>query len=78
MPQIGPMEIGIVLVVALLFFGPSKLPAMARSAGKGMRELKEGLSGAGENVVSEVRAEDSEGEHDEATVLDGEVVGARA
>ncbi len=58
MPQIGPTEIAIVLVVALLFFGPSKLPGLARSAGKGVRELKEGLSGAGENVASEVRADE--------------------
>ena len=38
--SIGPLEIGIVLVIALLVFGPKKLPDLGRSVGSGMRELK--------------------------------------
>jgi sec-independent protein translocase protein TatA len=41
---IGPWEIAILLVVALLVFGPKKLPEMGRSIGKGMREFKDSLS----------------------------------
>ena len=37
---IGPLELIIVLVVVLLIFGPKRLPALARSAGAGLRELK--------------------------------------
>ncbi len=40
MPQIGPLEILVVSVLALIVFGPQKLPELARSAGKGIRQLK--------------------------------------
>lgn len=40
MPQIGPLEILIVAVLALLVFGPEKLPEMGRSVGKGLAQLK--------------------------------------
>ena len=42
---IGPGEIVILLVVALLVFGPKRLPEMGRSIGKGMREFKSSVSG---------------------------------
>ena len=38
--SIGPMEIIIVLALALLVMGPSKLPAVGRSLGKGIREFR--------------------------------------
>ena len=40
MPQIGPLEILIVAVLALLVFGPEKLPEMGRSIGKGLAQFK--------------------------------------
>lgn len=40
MPNIGPMEIGIVLVIALIVFGPKRLPELGKSLGKGLREFK--------------------------------------
>ena len=45
MPSIGPMELIVVLVIALVVMGPKKLPEMGRSVGKGMREFKASLSG---------------------------------
>ena len=42
---IGPMEIAIVLVVALLVLGPKRLPATGRSLGQGLREFKDGVTG---------------------------------
>jgi sec-independent protein translocase protein TatA len=45
MPNIGPMELVVVLVIALIVLGPKKLPEVGRSIGKGMREFKESLSG---------------------------------
>ncbi|MGB2712426.1 MAG: twin-arginine translocase TatA/TatE family subunit [Conexibacter sp.] len=44
--QIGPMEIVLVLVVALIILGPKRLPEAGRSIGKGMREFKDSISGA--------------------------------
>jgi sec-independent protein translocase protein TatA len=40
----GPLELMVILVVALLVLGPQKLPEAARSIGKGMRELKQSLT----------------------------------
>ncbi len=37
---IGPMEVLFVLVIALVIFGPQKLPEMGRSLGKAIREFK--------------------------------------
>jgi sec-independent protein translocase protein TatA len=43
--NIGPMELVIVLVIALLVIGPKKLPEVGKSLGRGMREFKESISG---------------------------------
>ncbi len=40
MPQVGPLEILVVLVVALVVFGPSKLPELGRQVGRGYREFR--------------------------------------
>lgn len=40
MPQIGPLEIATVALIALVVFGPQKLPELARSASKTLRELR--------------------------------------
>ena len=45
MPNIGPLEIIIVLVVALVVLGPKRLPDFGRSVGKGLREFKGAISG---------------------------------
>ena len=45
MPSIGPMELVVVLIIALIVLGPKKLPEVGRSVGKGMREFRDSLSG---------------------------------
>jgi sec-independent protein translocase protein TatA len=45
MPGIGPMELIVVLIVALLVFGPKRLPDLGRSLGGGMREFKNSVTG---------------------------------
>ena len=42
---IGPMEIVIVLVIALVILGPKRLPDAGRSVGRGLREFKDSLAG---------------------------------
>ncbi len=44
--NVGPMELVIVLIIALVVIGPKKLPDAAKSLGNGMREFKDSLSGA--------------------------------
>src|SRR3954447_9735952 len=44
MPSIGPMELVVVLAIALIVFGPKRLPDLAKSLGSSMREFKESLT----------------------------------
>lgn len=46
MPNIGPTELIIVLVIVLLVVGPKKLPSLGRSLGTGMREFKDSVTGS--------------------------------
>jgi sec-independent protein translocase protein TatA len=43
--QVGPLELVVVLAIALIVLGPKKLPEVGRSLGRGMREFKSSLSG---------------------------------
>ena len=45
MPSIGPMELIVVLAIALIVLGPKRLPDAGKSVGKGIREFKEALTG---------------------------------
>ena len=53
---IGFPELLILLVVALLVFGPKRLPEMGRSLGKGMREFKDSVTGKDEETPAELTA----------------------
>ena len=50
MPNIGPGEIILLLLLALLLFGAKRLPEIGRSLGKGMREFKDSISGKDDDV----------------------------
>ncbi|MGH2983585.1 MAG: Sec-independent protein translocase subunit TatA/TatB [Solirubrobacterales bacterium] len=45
MPNIGPLEIAVVLIIVLIIFGPKRLPELGQSMGRGIREFKGSLSG---------------------------------
>ena len=45
MPNIGPMELIIVLAIVLIVLGPKKLPDAGRSLGRGLREFKDSVTG---------------------------------
>ena len=43
--SIGPLELGIVLLIVLVIFGPKRLPGIGRQLGSGMREFKDSITG---------------------------------
>ena len=53
--NIGPMELVIVLVIALLVLGPKRLPEVGKSLGRGIREFKESISGNGRDDEDDPR-----------------------
>ena len=58
MPNVGPLELAIVLIIALLVLGPKRLPEVGRSLGKGMREFKDSLSGHDDDELDVEDVED--------------------
>ena len=46
--NVRPLELIIVLAIALIVLGPKKLPEFGRSIGSGMREFKESLTSGSE------------------------------
>lgn len=51
--QLGLPEVILVLVIALVFLGPKRLPEAGQALGKGMREFRSGLDGLNQRVVSD-------------------------
>lgn len=45
MPNIGPLEIIVILIIALVVFGPKRLPELGRSLGRGIREFRGSVGG---------------------------------
>ena len=75
MPNIGPLEIVIVLVIVLVIFGPKRLPDLGRSLGKGMREFKESVTGKDDDhelPSPEAKPEPAHAEKSEATPASGQ------
>ncbi len=52
--NIGFPELLIIVVIALIVFGPNKLPELAKGFGRAMREFKKATEGVKENIMSEV------------------------
>ncbi|AIZ46095.1 hypothetical protein QR90_15015 [Deinococcus radiopugnans] len=57
MPNIGPAELIVILLVALVVFGPRKLPELGKSLGHGLREFRKSTQGLkaeldGVNIVA--------------------------
>ena len=48
---IGVPELVVILVIALVVFGPSKLPEVGSALGKGIRDFKKAVEGGDENVA---------------------------
>ena len=73
LPQVGGMELIILLTVVLLFFGAKRIPELARSLGKGTREFREGMrAGAAENDKDEVRGGGEDKDEQRAALAEAE------
>ena len=57
MPNIGPLELAIVLIIALIVFGPKRLPELGRSLGNGLREFKDSISGKNDEEAEQAKLE---------------------
>jgi sec-independent protein translocase protein TatA len=73
MPNIGPVEIIVVLVIVLIVFGPKRLPELGSSMGRGFREFKDSITGRGDEEEEPREIERSSGEEG-GRPLEGEVV----
>ena len=58
--SVGPMEIVIVLAIALIVLGPKRLPDAGRSLGRGIREFKGAITGGGSAPVEGAEHVDGE------------------
>ncbi|HTU15520.1 MAG TPA: twin-arginine translocase TatA/TatE family subunit [Solirubrobacterales bacterium] len=56
-PNIGPLEIAIVLIIALVVFGPKRLPELGKSIGNGLKEFKGSMSDDGPAAIEAASAE---------------------
>jgi sec-independent protein translocase protein TatA len=63
--SVGPLEIAVLAVIALLVLGPQRLPEAARSVGRGMREMREALQGHDHDDDDEDLEEEPEDLEDE-------------
>ena len=61
MPHLGPLEIGLIVVLVLIVFGVGKLPQVGGALGKGIREFRKGKSG---DLDSHKELEKSEAEEE--------------
>jgi TatA/E family protein of Tat protein translocase len=68
LPQIGPLEILVIFIVALVVFGPGKLPQIGRQVGRGVREFRKFQASVRDDIEDAFREEDDDGEVDDAHV----------
>jgi sec-independent protein translocase protein TatA len=56
--NIGPLEVLVVLIIALIVFGPKRLPELGSSLGRGIREFRDSLSAEKPDGAQAKRLED--------------------
>ncbi len=64
LPNIGPLELGIVLVIVIIILGPKRIPQAARAVGQGFRNFRGEVTSPDEDepdTLTEARADDSAG-----------------
>jgi sec-independent protein translocase protein TatA len=63
LPHLGPLEIGLIVILVLIVFGVGKLPQVGGALGKGIREFRKAKDGMDEDAktISDKASEDPEG-----------------
>lgn len=77
MPNVGPLELAVVVIFALIIFGPKRLPELGKSMGKGIREFRSSISGENDDDDDETPKIDrsaKDGENADGEPVEGEVV----
>ena len=74
MPNVGPLELAIVLIIALVIFGPKRLPELGRSMGRGIREFRSSISGKGDEDDESSQPPQIEGAEKPGEPVESEVV----
>lgn len=55
LPSIGPWELILILIIALVIFGPGKLPEVGKALGKGLREFRSAANQVSEQINEATR-----------------------
>ncbi len=63
--RIGTSELILILIIALVIFGPSKLPEIGRSLGSSIKEFKKSINGGSSDEKSKKDSDSSEAKKDE-------------
>ena len=66
MVNVGPLEILLVAIIALIVLGPARLPEVARSVGRGMREFRTALSSVADDDSDDEPVDEDEDEDEAA------------
>jgi sec-independent protein translocase protein TatA len=78
MPNIGFPEILVLLIIALIVFGPKRLPELGKSLGRGIREFRSSVSGEQEDEEDEepreLQQSKAKAETEAVEAVEGEVV----
>jgi len=74
MPNVGPLELAIVLIIALVIFGPKRLPELGRSMGRGIREFRSSISGKDDEEEDSSQPPQIEGAEKPGEPVESEVV----
>ncbi len=54
-PNVGPWELALILLIVLIIFGANKLPKIAKDLGSGIREFKKSISGESDKKDDETK-----------------------
>jgi|GraSoiStandDraft_10_1057309.scaffolds.fasta_scaffold1732644_1 sec-independent protein translocase protein TatA len=74
--NVGPAEIMMILLIALIVFGPKRLPEIGKTVGKGLREFRKASQDIKDELSASMADEDEDApatptQHDQTTNLDG-------